>query len=285
MQVFKKHLKILKKNNKPTTQYQQNLVKQGYIYKKNGKWVSNKDPSGPNAGAPAVQNYKPQQQPQQPQQPQDNVFMKNPDPSFLKNPNPSPQQQVTVGGYTTNANFQWTKSGLTVSSDGTKITSSINPKTPDGSKKNSTARNRNEIALKARLNKLQNISFNFSASGEDKIKQNSTGIFFQFKPQGEGGSNGLRFGIRDGKLALGLPYKTPKIIKDKNGKEIDMTGDKKFDIKINGSKSTLFVDGKEVTTFDNPRPDKEINVKFGLEAVPGTLNGTYSATYNNISIK
>lgn len=92
--------------------------------------------------------------------------------------------------------------------------------------------------------------------------------------------------MRDGKLAIGLPNKTAQIIKDSSGNQIDMNKNNKFEFKMNGNTSSLYVNGKEVSSFGIP-PQKggDSNIKFGLESVPGTLNGTINAEYNNISIQ
>jgi hypothetical protein len=252
------------------------LVQQGYLQFKNGKWVRYLEPSGkphvvggPSSGGGTVTNPK-------------EVYAANP-------PNADRIDNVNIGGYTTQALLQWNNGALQVSQNGTSISSSINPQSTDGSKEEySKKRHRNEIALvvpKKEVRDLETISFQFRANGTDNIKQHSAGIFFQLKPSGKGGGNAYRLGIRDGQLAIGLPYGTAKIVKDSSGKPIDMNASHKFDVKFDGKGGgTVYVDGKPVKP-EIKMPNTETNIKFGLEGLPGTIKGgTVSGQYDNIDI-
>ena len=256
---------------KPSTY--QSLINKNYLYQKGGKWYSRNKP----AGQPPVRGGgKPNQGGGKPSK------------GLISNPNPNPKKkvEVSVGGVTSPALLQWKNGGLQVSNDGKNINVSINPNSQDGSKLQGTYRNRNEIALVNNLNKLKTVSFNFSAKNTDNIKQHSTGIFFQLKPTGKGGNNAfIRLGIRDGKIAVGYPNKTPQILKDSSGNTINANGNNKFEFKLNGNSSQLYINGKPVTDFKLP-PSKadSTNIKFGLEAVPGTLNDAISGSYQNIDI-
>jgi hypothetical protein len=268
---LKKALAAYTKNNKSgkvdKNSVYANLVAQGYLYFEGGKWKTRNKPSVPTGGT--VTNPK-------------EVYAANP-------PNTDKIDNVTIGGFTTQALLQWNNGALQVSQNGTSISSSINPQSTDGSKEEySKKRHRNEIALvvpKKEVRDLETISFEFRANGTDNIKQHSTGIFFQLKPSGKGGGNAYRLGIRDGQLAIGLPYGTAQIVKDSSGKPIDMDASHKFDVKFDGKGGgTVYVDGKPV----KPKikmPNTETNIKFGLEGLPGTIKGgTVSGQYDNIDI-
>ena len=278
---------------KPSTY--QSLINKNYLYQQGGKWYSRNQPSGQPAVKGNQQQGRQQQgNQQQGRQQQGNQQQGNQQQGSrqgrqqLSNPNPNPKKkvEVSVGGITSPALLQWKKGGLQVSNNGKNIDASINPNSQDGSKLQGTYRNRNEIALVNNLNKLNNISFNFSAKNTDNIKQHSTGIFFQLKPTGEGGNNAfIRLGIRDGKIAIGYPNKTPQILKDSSGNTFNANGNNNFQFKLNGNSSQLYINGKPTVDFKLPPSKAEsTNIKFGLEAVPGTLNDAISGSYKNIDI-
>ncbi len=260
------------------------LVERGYLQFKDGKWKPNNKPVGqPAVGSGAQRPSVP------PSGGGSNKNPKNPKEVYAANPpNADKIDNVTIGGFTTQALLQWNDGDLQVSQNGTSISSSIDPQSTDGSNEgNSKKRHRNEIALvvpKKEVRDLETISFDFRANGTDNIVQHSTGVFFQLKPSGKGGGNAYRLGIRDGQLAIGLPYGTAQIVKDSSGKPIDMDKSHKFDVKFDGKGGgTVYVDGKPVKP-PIKMANTETNIKFGLEGLPGTIEGSVSGQYDNIDI-
>ena len=173
-----------------------------------------------------------------------------------------------------------------VTNDGKNLQARINPSSYDGSKNDkSKNRNRNEIALRNVVKKDgQTISFNFSAQGAQNMDKNKSAVFFQLKPQGHGGNDAqIRLGIKsDGTIGYGL-----------FGGNIQSTGiqanqNNNIQIKTDNGRGYLYINGKQIKRKDGEPVSfslgaaDDTQIKFGLEAVPGQINGDVYGIYNNI---
>ena len=284
------------------------LVDSGYLKKQGNTWTSNPTPGGK---PPAYNNTGGRGGNQKPpggggsgnQKPPGGGGQKPPDGRGQKPPGgrggnsilPSaPQQQKPTscrfgGRDVKNCLLQYYNGdqNFIVTNDGKTLQARINPSSYDGSKDDkSKNRNRNEIALRNVVQKDgQTISFNFTAQGAQNMDKNKSAIFFQLKPEGHGGNDAqIRLGVRsDGTIGYGL-----------FGGEIKSTGvqasnNNNIQIKADGGSGYLYINGQQVKA-NNGEPvsfslgaANSTQIKFGLEAVPGQINGDVYGIYNNIS--
>jgi outer membrane biosynthesis protein TonB len=300
--MLKNGLTYLSKNpTKPVPVAYKPLITSGYLVKKSDKWtVDSRKPvrqvqpgpkpapvkPGPKPApvkpAPVKPGPKPVPKPGPP--------VKSGGPSQLpSSPNQQKPTSCTFGGkqnkncllqyYNGNQNFQ-------SSNNGTRLQASINPSSLDGSKNDgSQNRIRNEIAVRDVMKKDgQTISFNFSASGGNNVNKNKSAIFFQIKPQGTGNNDSLiRLGIKNGMVSYGLHGN------DTVPTNIPANQHNNIQIKANNGQGTVYINGQPVKDSKGQNVSFSLGaaansqIKFGLEAVPGQIDGTITGSYDNIS--
>lgn len=260
-----------------TTSSYYDIAQQGYIRfdKSTKRWVSNPTPGG----KPVAIGYKSQGE-QPAAKPAAKPSVDHPKSGQGKPvvyggaPNPDKKPKViSIGGSKGQVILQYTSGGVKISPDGTNITSSINPSTPDGVGWGD--KQRNEISIQERLTDGNGeISFDMYATGATSNTNNSIINTFQLKPPGsEYGA--LTIGIKDGKYAfkVGGRHSIQTDIKADTHVQVDLS--------IKNGKGELYLNGvKQTSEFNVP---KSSNIKFGLEG-SDNVNGTISSKYDEITI-